>query len=296
MNIWKNRDWSPMLLKEISEPFNSKDYFFEIKFDGIRAIVFASPNSISIQSRNKKDLTQLFPELEEIKNLVSKNTIFDGEIVSLDKGKPSFAKVQNRLHIKNAHKISQEANENSVCFIVFDILYENKTLTDLPLEKRLEYLSKYPDTNVFIKSHVFENEGIKLFKEIKKKKLEGIVAKKKDGLYHINKRTDDFIKIKNIKREEFYILGYIKNKNSTLSLILGEKKNQKFNYVGKVTISNRTEVYKKVLKIKQVNQYIEEKIDNGLFIKPNIMCHIEFLEKTKTGHLRHAVYKGVKNE
>ena len=54
MNIWKNRKWGPMLLKEVEKPFDSKDYIFEIKFDGYRALLFVSTTQFKIISRKSK--------------------------------------------------------------------------------------------------------------------------------------------------------------------------------------------------------------------------------------------------
>ena len=69
-DIYTNRNFKPMLLKEIAKPFNSKDYIFEMKFDGIRALIFTDGDEFYIQSRNVKDITYMFPELKPIKNLV----------------------------------------------------------------------------------------------------------------------------------------------------------------------------------------------------------------------------------
>ena len=77
-----SQSFSPMLLSEVSKPFTSKDYLYELKYDGIRALIFVSPKSFKIMSRNRRNITSLFPELREIQSLVSDKVIFDGEIVS----------------------------------------------------------------------------------------------------------------------------------------------------------------------------------------------------------------------
>ena len=78
-SLWNNRDFGPMLLEEIKEPFDSDDYIFEIKFDGFRALIFASPKEVKIQSRNIHDITYLYPELQSIKKMVKENVLpFDG--------------------------------------------------------------------------------------------------------------------------------------------------------------------------------------------------------------------------
>lgn len=280
-----------MLLKEIKQPFNSDDYVFELKFDGIRGIIFASPKEIKIQSRNGSDLTQLFPELQKIKSLVHTNTIFDGEIVALDGEFPSFEKIQKRIHIKDAKKIKDQSIKDPIVFIVFDILYEKKDLTMLTLIKRKEILEKYHDEEYFIKTKMLEKKGKDLFQKVKKLGLEGIVAKKKKGLYYINERTDECVKIKNIQRDEFYIGGYEKKKNDLLSLAVGEFVDNSLHFVGKVKISPQNKVYKEILNQRKTKNYFcdfDEKIN---YVKPTITCHISYLERTKKNHLRHPIYK-----
>lgn len=293
MNIWKNRDWKPMLLNEIEKPFNDKNFIYELKFDGIRAKVFVNKKSIQILSRNNQDLTKYFPELQNIKNLVNKNVIFDGELVSLKDSKPSFKDLMTRIRIKDKTRTETEANNNPIVFVVFDILYENKDLTNLPLLKRKEILSKYKDTNKFIKTKYIREYGIDLFKEIKKLKLEGIVAKKIDSLYHINKRTDDFIKVKNLHIDDFYIGGYEEKKNGIISLALGNYKENNFNYVGKVAISKNKDIYSTIISLKKSKNYFNNFNEDINFIKPTIKCRIEYLEKTKNGLLRHPKYKDI---
>lgn len=293
MNIWNNRDWLPMLLKEIDKPFNSDEYIFELKFDGIRAVIFANKNEVKIQSRNKQDITYLFPELQSIKNLVDKNVIFDGEIVAFENGKDSFSKIQERLHLKNAEKIKKLARDNPITFVAFDILYENKDLTNLTLVERKKYLNKYKEDEHFIKTKIIERDGTKLFNSVKKMGLEGIIAKLKTGKYYINKRTDDFVKIKNIQRDEFIIGGYEEKKNGILSLAIGEYKDNSFHYVGKVSIGKKVSIYNKIKSLKQAKNYFCNFDEDITFVKPEIHCHVEYLERTKNNNLRHPIYKDI---
>lgn len=282
-----------MLLNEISEPFDSDDYVFELKFDGVRAIIFASPKGIKVMSRNKKDMTNLFPELSSIKDIVKGCVVFDGEIVSLEDGVPSFDKLKSRLNVKNRYKIDAEAESDPVEYIAFDILYRDKNLVDLSLIERKRILEEFDDTSVFKKSRVFGSKGTNLFKEVKKRGLEGIVAKLKVGTYHIDERTSDFIKIKNIQRDAFLVGGYIENPlSNTVSLLLGEKSDLGLVYVGKVLMGKRHKLYEKIQKIQTKRNPFVEKLKDIHFVKPILFCEVEYLERTKSGHLRHPVYRG----
>lgn len=295
MNIWQNKEWGPMLLKEVPKPFTSPDYIFEIKFDGIRAIIFASPKKIIVKTRNKQDISYLFPELQEIKYLVKSNTIFDGEIVAFQSNLPSFSKLQERMHLKNPSKIKMQSIENPIVFICFDILYQNKNLCNLSLLARKDILSKIKDNDVFVKNKYINEKGKELFKYTKSLGLEGIVAKKIDSIYEANKRTSNWIKIKNIKMGDFIIGGYINNKNNTISLVLGEKNDNKLYYVGKVVVSKNNDIVSKLKPLKNnKSPFIDYNEKSVNYIHTEILCEIEYLEKTKNNHLRHPVFRKIR--
>lgn len=291
MNIWKNRTWTPMLLKQIPKPFDSKDYYFEVKFDGIRAVIFANPQKVIIQSRNQKDITYLFPELESIKSLVKTNVIFDGEITAGDGSVSSFSQIQKRIHLKNKNLIASSSLNNPVTFMCFDILYENKDITSLPLNKRKLLLDKYNNNDNFLKVKYFSEKGKKVFNEAKKLGLEGIIAKNINSQYFINKRTDDFIKIKIIEHDEFIIGGYEIKKNNILSLAIGEYQEKSLMYVGNVSISPKASIYKKILEAKKSNNPFKDFNKKITYIKPALKCHVQYLSRTSNNHLRHPIYK-----
>lgn len=288
MNLWTCRSWMPMLLKEVEKAFDDSNYLYEIKYDGIRVIIFVSPSEIMIKSRYNVDVTSLFPELKKLKTMVKKNTIFDGEIIMLEDGKVSFSKLQTRIHLKNYKTIEYLSSTNPVMFVCFDLLYENKDLTGENLIKRKTLLDKYPDNDVFFKSKYIFYNGIKLFENIKELNMEGIVAKKITSKYEVSKRSDSWVKIKNYQEGIFVILGYINKEESfVISLLLGEKKGNKLYYVGKVSVGKKRQVIKDVLKEKEIDDPllgIKEK--NVTYIKPHIKCLVKYLEKTKSGSLR----------
>lgn len=283
--MFKNKLLKPMLLKEVDKPFSDNNYIYELKFDGIRALIYASNKEFKIITRNGTDITSIYPELKNIQKLLhQEKVIFDGEIVAFDNGKPSFHKLQSRNNLKSIAKINKLINEIPVAYIAFDILYYNKSLLNTPLIKRKEYLNKYENTNYFIKSKVYL-DGIKLFKKVKKLGLEGIIAKKKDSTYEPGKRVDDWLKIKNWHQEEFYIHGIIFN-NYKYSLLLGEYQNNKLYYVGKVSISPKKDILNKILKEKTSKNLFANYKENAIYIKPIHKIKINYLERTKDNILR----------
>ena len=295
MDIFTEKTLKPMLLDEKDKPFNNSDYLYEIKFDGIRALIYLSNEEIIIKSRNGKDITKKFPELESLKKITYKKCIFDGEIILMNNGRPSFQKLQERLFLKDEIKLNYIIKNNPVTFICFDILYENKSLIDLPLITRKERLKKYKDTKYFVKSLV-ANDGIKLYKLIKKQNLEGIVIKKKNSKYYPNKRTKEWIKIKCLKEKELYICGYKEEKNN-ISLILCEKIDNEIIFITKVRLNKNRSEYKLIMNVKRIDNYIKNfKQKNYIFIKPVYKCLIIYLEETNNKHLRQPIFKELKKD
>ena len=294
--LYKDKNITPMLLSEEEKPFDSKDYLFEIKFDGIRALKYVKNKEIIIKNKRGLTITEKYPELNNIKANINKNCIFDGEIVLMQNGLPSFEKLQERVLLKDKKRIDYFSKNYPVTFICFDIIYENKNLIEVPLVKRKEILSKYQDTDLFVKSRVVDTNGIKLFNIIKKKGIEGIVAKLKSSKYYPNKRSDEWIKIKNWKEEDF-LIGAYKEEEFVASLVLCRKENNKLKFVSKVTVGKKTNDFKLIRKCnKSKNNFIDFDDKDYIFIEPKLTCTITFMEHTKNNHLRHPIFKGIRTD
>ena len=286
MSLW-NKDVRPMLLGEVEEVFDSKDYLYEVKYDGIRVLVFVSKDKIVIKSRYGIDITGLFPEMSVLCKMVKCNVIFDGEVIMLQNNKVSFSKLQKRIHLKNKKTIEFLSKTNPVVFMCFDVIYEDRDLTNLSLLERKKILSKYEDNDVFIKSTYVIGDGIKLFEAIKMLEMEGIVAKKIDSKYFVNERCDNWLKIKNYKSGYFYIIGYINKENShVISLVLGEYLNKRLVSVGKVVLGKKRWLANKIMSEKKIKAYIDLKDRDVIYIKPEIKCLVKYLERTDNGLLR----------
>jgi bifunctional non-homologous end joining protein LigD len=287
MNLWQS-SFTPMLLKEISKVFDSDAYLYELKYDGMRALIFATPTKIIIKNRHNEDITNLYPELQNIKKLVSQKTIFDGEIVIFKNNHPNFSELQKRSHLKNQNKINYASIKTPVIYMCFDILYQDEDLTNKPLLARKKILNKVKDNNYFAKVKYY-NAGKILFSFVKKNQLEGIVAKKKDSVYEINNRSSSWIKIKNMCHKTFYIGGYIESFN-TISLILGEYRKNILYYVGRVVVSKKNSKICYLMQLKPIKNPFQDYDSNGVFIRPFLTCKVKYMEMTSTNHLRQAVF------
>ncbi|MDD2207927.1 MAG: RNA ligase family protein [Bacilli bacterium] len=287
-----NEDFSPMLLGETKKPFNDKEYLFEIKIDGVRALFTINNNKLIIKNKLGIDITYRYPEFQKLK--FNKNIIFDGEIAALVDGKPSFEKLKARMTLKNVAKIKKISKSIQTVFLVFDIIYENKDLTSLPLIKRKDILNKYPNNDLFIKLEYILEKGHDLFKLSKNNNLEGIVAKKTDSLYYPSRRVKEWIKIKNWLSSEFIILGYKEDKDKYVAtLLIGEKVNKEIKYLGTISIGKRKSDYQ-IIKSTEIDNKPIIKKDGYTSIKPVLKCIVEYMERTKSGKLRQPHFRGLK--
>lgn len=273
--MFNDQNIKPMLIKEVVKPFNDNNYFYELKFDGYRAIIYASRKNITIKSRNGHDITKDYPKLASIKELLkNEKVIFDGEIVYFEKGKPSFSKLKTN------------DNEDMIVFIVFDILYKNKSLINLKLEERKKILDQYPNTEFFFKSKIYNN-GLTLFKQVKKLGLEGIIAKEKNSKYLPGKRVDTWLKIKNYQQSTFLVHSIIFNKEK-YSLILGEMMNNKLYFVGKVSTIDKNLINDFLKTPVSKNKFVNynEKLK---YIKPLNKVIVKYINRTPDNKLREPV-------
>jgi len=131
--------YRPMLARVAEKAFSGKDWIFEIKWDGFRAIAYID-KELSLKSRNGKELKYNFPELSELQQL-SSNVVVDGEIVVLTEGKPDFQGLLKRSQAVSEVEIKRQAMRTPVIYVVFDILErDGKPLTNLLLMERKKVL------------------------------------------------------------------------------------------------------------------------------------------------------------
>jgi bifunctional non-homologous end joining protein LigD len=202
--------YKPMLAKSVSKPFSGKDWIFEIKWDGFRAIAYID-DFFTVQSRNAKELKSFFPELEELREL-AKNVVVDGEIVTMKQGKVDFHSLQERGHLTSKRDIERLQSKSPATYIVFDILEKDgKPLTDLPLMERKTILkqSLKEGSHVIINDYV-EEKGEQFYQAVLQQDLEGMVAKRNDSTYEQGLRTGSWLKVKNLKSCDCVIFGYSK--------------------------------------------------------------------------------------
>jgi bifunctional non-homologous end joining protein LigD len=296
-----------MLCESAERPPEGREWRYELKLDGFRAIGRKSGRSAQLWSRNRKDFTRRFPGVVKgIAELPSDN-IIDGEIVALDEdGKPSFNLLQG---FGNAH---------AIVLYAFDLLMlQGKDVRPWPLDDRREQLreivQRLPETIRY--SETFNVSLPELMRAVRKHQLEGIIAKRAGSPYRSGERCRDWVKWRANKGQEFVIGGYMLNGKALDSILVGYYKGRNFMYAASVR-AGIPSGFRRVLvpdfeKLRisrcpfvNLPERTEGRWGEGLtvarmalcrWLHPFIVARIEFLEWTPENRLRHPRFAGVRS-
>jgi bifunctional non-homologous end joining protein LigD len=301
---------APMLALSGSIPAKQQDYAFEYKWDGVRAICYIQPKRFQLQSRNQLDITKRYPELHALADAFGKTSaILDGEIVSLDDdGRPSFAKLQRRMHLNVPSEIARLSVSEPVFYILFDVLYaDGRSLLNEPYQIRRQKLEELTLTGAnwqVTPSH--EGDGDAMLENARATQMEGLVAKRLDSIYIPGQRSPSWIKLKIIHRQEFVIGGWVPERSGAANrigaLLIGYYDcNGKLRYVGKVGTGLSAEDHAPLLKrlsrhLSQTSPFADPVPRNVRYCQPNVVAEIEYRRWPQSGMLQHAAYKGVRTD
>jgi len=302
MDLFERKRIKPMLIGAAQEAFNSLDYIFELKLDGFRCTAYLDKDTTDL--RNKRDIKILtrVPELANIHKQAKYRCILDGELIVLKDGKPDFFELLRRAQLTNTFKIQLTASKLPASFTAFDILYyKDHSVMDLPLMQRKKLLEKVIKENECITiSRYIEEHGIELYKLTKENDLEGIVAKRKDSKYYLDKRTNDWIKIKSMMDEDFVICGYILKYNGGISVTLGQYSNKELVYKSHVSLGITESDSKTIRAVSKTNicpfKPYEKDNDYIVWVEPILVCTVRFMMRTANGSLRQPVFKGLRDD
>lgn len=294
----------PMLAVK-ADPFDSEDFLYEIKWDGYRALAYLSDKT-TIYSRNQLELTQSFPDLQGLHLRVKqKPVILDGEIVVLQDGKPSFSTLQARGKVSDPLKIKRFSKQTPATFVAFDVLFCNgENVISLPTRQRKKVLEEVieqgPD---LIISQYVVGSGHEFFAVVNAAGLEGMVAKKLDSPYLPGKRSGYWKKIRKVHSTELVICGWDKGEGhrSLGSLILAGYKDGAWVYMGKVGTGFTKEEEQRLLQhLRSLEVQTPvfagsgEEFRHTAWVRPELVCEVNFSEVSPEGRLRHPSYKGIR--
>jgi len=302
MDIFESRNIKPMLIGEMQEAFDSPNYIYELKLDGLRCLAYLDKDETDLRNKRNIKMKVKVPELSEIHKQVKCRCILDGELIVIKDGKPDFFEIQRRSLMTNTFKIQLASSKLPATFTAFDILYyDDHEVKNLPLMQRKKLLEKTIKENERIAiSRYIEESGIEFYKLAKQNQLEGIVAKKKDSKYYFDKRTKDWIKIKNLQDDDFVVCGYIFKDNNVISIVLGQYSSNQLVYKGHTTLGLSTVDFKLIKSTPEISAQpfndLPSGNDNAVWIEPILVCTVKYMMKTANGSLRQPVFKGLRDD
>lgn len=302
MDLFEQKNIHPMLIGADGEPFDSPDYIYELNLDGERCIAYLDPKE-GAYLRNKRSVKMLpkFPELSDLHKQVKKRCILDGELTIIKDGRPNFAEIQRRSLMSNQFKIRLAAQQFPATFVAFDCLYlDGEDITTRKLTDCKDALHKVvKESGRLALSRVVEVRGVDFYCLAEERDLEGIVAKRKDSIYTQDKRTKDWIKIKNLKDDDFVVCGYIRKGNHMTSIVLGQYRDGELVYKGHVTLGVGGKPFARIAE--QPTIYappfpVPPGNGNAVWVRTELVCTVKYMEKTASGGMRQPVFKGMRDD
>jgi bifunctional non-homologous end joining protein LigD len=302
----------PMLATAGTLPKKDDGWAYELKWDGVRAIVYVDGGRVRARSRNDKDLLTSFPELRELGAFLgSTSAVLDGEIVALDEnGRPDFGRLQHRLHVVSPSAAAKRARESPVSFLAFDVLYlVGRSTIELSYDERrslLDALGLAGGTFAAPPSFV-DVPGAEVLAISVEQGLEGVVAKRRDSTYSPGQRTSQWIKVKNVRTQEVVIGGWTEGKGElagTLgALLLGIPEGDGLVYAGKVgtgfSDQARAELLVDLRGLSQESSPFTRALSRpeaalANYVRPELVGEVRYAEWTHEGHLRHPSWRGLR--
>lgn len=308
----KNNAMSSATWKKLQKPMlamlsnyipKDKGWYFEVKYDGYRAVTHVANGKVEMLSRNGNSFNKTYASLVEDLKIISDDVVLDGEVVIENKkGLSDFQSLRNYT----------KTGKGTLKYYVFDILFLNGYRTDeIPLHYRKELLhtffEKYNFDNILFADYV-EDGGESFANKLRKAGHEGVIIKRWDSIYISGKRSDAWLKHKNVKIQEAIICGYTAPQRSRKyfgSLILGMYNDQKeLVYIGNCgtgfTDTSLKELHEQLQELevdkcpfKPVPEMTGMK-GKPTWVKPKLVCTVKFQDWTNDNHLRVPVFEGLR--
>ena len=299
---------APMQARAGSLPRDESAFGFEVKWDGIRALAYCDHGHLTLQGRNFTDFTPRYPELRELpRRLGAQRMVLDGEVVALDEqGRPSFERLQSRMHLASESAVRRRMRDLPVTYVIFDLLYLNgHTTTSLAYEARRALLEQLELEGPAWRTPAYHpGEGSALLEATAAMGVEGVVAKRLDSSYEPGRRSQAWIKVKNVAEQDVVIGGWTPGTGGRGghlgALAVGVMDGDRLVYAGKVG-TGFTETTLNLLKRELGHRRRDDSPFTGrqppkgtVFVDPELVAAVEFREWTKSGTLRAPSFKGLR--
>jgi len=300
---------TPMAARIADRLPEGREWQYEVKFDGYRALLIKQGSSVQIRSRNDKDLTSVYPGVASAaRRLRADSAIVDGEIVALDpSGRPSFQALQHR----GAHP------KHTIVFYAFDLLaIDGESLTERRLVDRRDRLPHLLDGSGILFSADLPGTAADVIEAVRGLGLEGVIAKRRDSPYIPGERSSAWVKVKLDRQQEFVIGGYRPGPHGIDAILVGYYDDGALRFAAKVragfTPRVRRDVHAQLTPLHSTRcpfsdlptgksshwggGVTEEEMDELQWLRPTVVAQIRFVEWTADAHLRHAAFLGLRSD
>jgi bifunctional non-homologous end joining protein LigD len=300
----------PMQCKPVARLPEGPEWLYELKLDGYRCEVVKNGDDVQLVSRNGKSLNARFPAIAEAFRTWPVHTaIVDGEVVMLDEqGRPSFQLLQNSA---TAHAPAY--------YFAFDLLQKDSaSLVGEKLEQRRRLLQEAlagMEDPIRVSAEL-TGSAVQVTAAVMQLQLEGVVSKRRDSVYEPGERTGSWCKFRTNNSQEFVIGGFIPGTKHFDALLVGYYSGEQLIYCAKVRNGFvprvRGEIGPRVKKLKVARcpfsnlpekkggrwgeSITAEKMKECVWVKPELVCQVAFVEWTSAGHLRHCSFAGMRED
>ncbi|MGD9961075.1 DNA ligase [Nocardioides sp.] len=305
----------PMLATRGSHVPTGSQWIHEVKWDGMRVLADVtarrSPGGpgVCLTSRNENDVSVSFPELA---GLAGRDLLLDGEIVAFDAGdggRPSFARLAERMHVGNPRRAAALVDVTPVTFLVFDLLrLDGHDLTGEPLAQRREQLEALGLADVHWQVPATYDDGAMLFGATEQQGLEGVVSKLLTSRYVFGTRTKDWLKFPHRRRTSWVVGGWRPEVGSETRLgavLVGEPTAQGLLYRGRVGSGIAGKVGPLLRELLEPlsradSPFVDEvpRLDalGTRWVEPVLVVDVESLGFSGQGRLRQPSYRGLRDD
>jgi len=287
----------PMLAVPAAEPFDREGWLFEVKWDGYRAVAEVDGRSVRLYSRRGLSLAERFPSVVAALRDFGHQVVLDGEVVALDdEGRAQFQLLQNYAE-----------GAGHLVYYVFDLLFlDGCDLRDRPLRERKELLRQVlPGRPGLRYSDHLQRQGIAFFNAVRQLEVEGIIAKDGASAY-VEGRSFAWRKIKHRRRQEAVIGGFTAPRGGRSgfgALLLGVYQEGRLIYVGHVGsgFSDKalSALHRTLLALATPASPFAARPPSAMpvaWVRPELVCEVEFAEWTGDGLMRHPVFLGLRDD
>jgi bifunctional non-homologous end joining protein LigD len=281
------------------------EWSYEFKWDGVRALIDISERAVRITSRRGNDVSAAYPELVALA-ADQEDALVDGEIVAFVDGRPSFERLQSRMHVRARGEAARLAADCPVTFVAFDLLRRfGVDLTARPLSERRASLDRWlADVPGWTLSPVFDDAAA-TEAVARQHGLEGVVAKRLASRYRPGTRSEDWRKLRFVRAGDFVVIGWEaarERPNDLSSLVVAWAGDGALTYCGKVGSGLSAPI---VRALRPMLTPVDSPAVAGVppspgrvlrWVRPEVVVEVQFTAMTGEGRLRHPVFRGIRTD